>query len=243
MINFVVCEDEKDLRKIEVEEITKFMMNYDIDYKIHEFSDYNEKFEDYVKKEEGFKIYLLDIVTNKTSGINAARMIREEYDDWVSVIMMVTSHPEYKYEALSSRLFLLDFINKLNNMEEKIKENLQIAMKHYDNRHKQIKYTYNRNLYNIELREIIYIEKEQDSKRCVVTTKYGKQIIPGTLNSVYKKLDTRFLKIHKSLIVNLDEIREFETGTNKLIFKNGDISYLVSRNKKKELMNCVGNVN
>lgn len=241
MINFVVCEDEKDLRKIEVEEITKFMMNYDIDYKIHEFSEYNKKFEDYAMKDDGFKIYLLDIVTNKTSGINAARMIREEYDDWVSVIMMVTSHPEYKYEALSSRLYLLDFINKLNNMEEKIQENLSIAIKHYDNRHKQIKYTYNRSFYNIELREIIYIEKEQDSKRCIVITKYGKQIIPGTLNSVYKMLDDRFLKVHKSLIINLDEVREFEINTNKLTFKNGDTTYLVSRTKKKELMNCVGN--
>lgn len=241
MINFVVCEDEKELRKIEVKEITKFMMNYDIDYEIHEFSEYNKKFEDYAQKDDGFKIYLLDIVTNKSSGINAARKIREEYDDWVSVIIMVTSHPEFKYEALSSRLYLLDFINKLNNMEEKIRDNLEVAMKHYDNRHKQIKYTYNRNLYNIELREIIYIEKEQDSKRCVAMTKYGKQIIPGTLNDVYKMLDDRFLKVHKSLIINLDEIREFESNTNKLIFKNGEETYLVSRNKKKELMEqCQG---
>lgn len=239
MVNFVVCEDEKDLRKIEVAEITKFMMNYDIDYKIHEFSDYNQKFEDYAKKDDGFKIYLLDIVTNKTSGINAARRIREEYEDWVSVIIMVTSHTEFKYEALSSRLYLLDFINKLNSMENKIKEDLVIAMKHYDNRQKQIKYTYNRNFYNIELREIICIEKEQDSKRCVVTTKYGQQIIPGTLNDVYKMLDDRFLKVHKSLIINKDEIREFEPSTNKLTFKNGDTTYLISRNKKKELINCV----
>ena len=243
MINFVVCEDEKDIRKIEVNEIIKFMMNLDMDYKIHEFSDYNKDFEDYAKKDDGFKIYLLDIVTRKTSGINAARKIREEFDDWVSVIMMVTSHPEYKYEALSSRLYLLDFVNKLNNMEEKIKENLTIAMKHFDNRQKQISYVYNRNLYNIELREIIYIEKEQDSKRCIIKTKYGKQIIPGTLNSLYQKLDDRFMKTHKSLIINLDEVRSYEIGTNKLTFKNGEITYLVSRNKKKELVECVNNVN
>lgn len=236
MINFVVCEDEKDLRKIEVKEITKFMMNYDIDYKIHEFSDYNDSFYEYAKNEDGFKIYLLDIITNKTSSLNAARIIREDFDDWVSVIMIVTSHPEFKYEALSSRLFLLDFINKLSNMEDKIQENLSIAMKHYDNRHKQIKFSYNRNLYNIGLREIIYIEKEPDSKRCIITTKYGKQIIPGTLNDIYKKLDNRFLQTHKSLIINLDEVREFDSSTNKLIFKNGDSTYLVSRNKKKELM-------
>ena len=239
MINFIVCEDEKDLRKIEVNEIRKFMMNYDIDYKIHEFSDYNSKFYEYAMKDDGFKIYLLDIVTDKTSGINAARTIREEYDDWVSVIMMVTSHPEYKYEVLSSRLYLLDFINKLNKMEEKIQDNLKIAMKHYDNRHKQLSFIYNRNYYNIELREIVYIEKEPDSKRCIAATKYGKQIIPGTLSEIYKKLDNRFIQTHKSLIVNQDEIRKFEVGENRIIFKNGDSTYLVSRNKKKELISCV----
>ena len=238
MINFVICEDEKDIRKIEVAEITKFMMNYDIDYKIHEYSTYDKNFYEYAKKEE-FKVYLLDIVTGKTSGIDAARRIREEYDDWTSVIMMVTSHPEYKYEVLSSRLYLLDFVNKLNDMENKIQEDLNIAMKHYDKRHKQLKFIYNRSYYNIELREIIYIEKEPDSKRCIISTKYGKEIIPGTLDSIYNKLDNRFIKTHKSLIVNLDELRSFDIKSSKITFKNGETSYLVSRNRKKELIKNV----
>lgn len=38
VINFVICEDEKDLRENNKKEIVKFMMNYDIDYKIHEYS-------------------------------------------------------------------------------------------------------------------------------------------------------------------------------------------------------------
>ena len=215
------------------------MMNYDTPYDIKEFEDYDDKFYTYARKESGFKVYLLDIVTSETSGIDAARRIREEYDDWVSVILMVTSHTEYKYEALSSRLFLLDFINKLNNMESKIKEDLLIAMKNYNSREKQIKYSYNRNLYNINLKDIIYIEKEQDSKRCIATTKSGKQIIPGTLTDIHKKLDERFIKTHKSLIVNTDEIDKYDTSDNKITFKNGDITYLISRNKKKELIDHV----
>ena len=243
MLNFIVCEDDKTLRKTEVEEITKFMMNYDIDYKIYEFNEYDNSFYSCVNKEENFKIYLLDIVTAKSSGVDAARKIREEYDDWSSVIMIITSHPEYKYEALTSRLFLLDFINKLNNMENKLQENLNIAMKHYNKRQKQLRFLYNRNYYNIELRDIVCIEKEPDSKRCIISTKYGKEIIPGTLDSIYKKLDNRFIKTHKSLIVNLDEVRKFDISNNKITFKNGETTYLVSRNKKKELINYVSNVN
>ena len=77
MINFIVCEDEKELRSNTKNQIIKFMMNYDIDYKIYEFDGYNNKFKKIAKMDTGFKIYFLDIKTNEGSGIDAARMIRE----------------------------------------------------------------------------------------------------------------------------------------------------------------------
>ena len=239
MINFIICEDDNSLRKNNKNEIMKFMMNYDIDYKVHEFTGYTKKFEEYAKSDNGFNIYLLDIITNEGSGIDAARMIREKYDDWVSVIIIITSHQEYKYEALSSRLYLLDFINKLDRSDKKLRDDLSIAMKNYDKRYKTLSYEYNHTYYRIELRQIICIEKEPDSKRCIIKTKSGEEIIPGTLNSVYEKLDSRFFKTHKSLIVNLDEIKRYEIRKNKLTFKNGEHTHLISRDKKKELIKRV----
>lgn len=239
MINFIICEDEKKLRISTMKEIDSFMMNYDIDYKIHEFDRYNEAFNDIVKKDIGFKIYLLDIVTEEGSGVDAARVIREQYDDWVSVIIMITSHQEYKYEVLSSRLYLLDFINKLDNCNKKIREDLVIAMKAYDKKYKTLNYEYNHTLYKVEYRQIVYIEKEPDSKRCIIRTKEDQQIIPGTLNEVFEKLDDRFFKTHKSLIINVDEICRYEVKKNKITFKNGDHTHLISRNQKKELIDRV----
>ena len=239
MINFIICEDEEVLRNSTKQTIVSYMMNYDIDYKIYEFENYDKKFESLVKKDIGFKIYLLDIVTEHGSGVDAARMIREKYDDWVSAIIMITSHQEYKYEVLSSRLLLLDFISKLDNCNKKIREDLEIAMKSYDNRHKMLSYEYNHTYYNVEYRQIVYIEKEPDSKRCIIRTKEGEQLIPGTLNEVYEKLDDRFFKTHKSMIVNLDEIARYEIRRNKLTFKNGEHTHLISRNNKKELIRRV----
>ena len=239
MINFIICEYEKPLREETKKIIVSYMMNHDIDYKIYEFDSYDKKFEQIMKKDIGFKIYLLDIITKNGTGIDAARIIREKYDDWVSVIIMITSHNEYKYEALSSRLFLLDFVNKLDNCNKKLRDDLNVAMKHYDTRYKMLSYEYNHTYYRIEYRQIIYIEKEQDSKRCIIRTKDGKQLIPGSLNEVEKKLDKRFFKTHKSLIVNLDEIALYEIKENKITFKNGEVTYLISRNKKKELIENV----
>ncbi len=241
MINFIICEDEKLIRKQTKNIIVSLMMNYDIDYKIHEFDCYDDKFEDIVKEDSGFKIYLLDIKTKYISGIDAARMIREKYDDWSSVIILITAYSEYKYEALCSRLFLLDYINKLDNCSKKLREDLVIAMKHYDNNPTALDYEYNHILYKVEYRQIIYIEKEPDSKRCIIKTNEGIQHIPGTLSEVYKRLDDRFLKVHKSMIINLNQIKKYEIRDNKLTFKNGDYTHLISRNMKKELIKSVSN--
>lgn len=243
MINFIVCEDEKIIRTKTKEIIISTMMNYDIDYKIKEYEEYNTKFEEEVKKENGFKIYLLDIKTKKGSGIDTARMIREKYDDWNSVIILITSYTEYKYEALSSRLYLLDYINKLDNSEKKIKDDLKIALKHYDKKYNMLSYEYNHTYYKIEYRQIVYIEKELDSKRCIIRTIEGRQIIPGTLNEVNKKLDKRFLKVHKSMIINTEQIKKYEIGKNKITFKNNEYTHLISREKKKELIKSVSNNN
>ena len=102
-----------------------------------------------------------------------------------------------------------------------------------------LNFEYNHTYYMIEYRQIIYIEKEPDSKRCIIKTKYGNQVIPGTLSEVYKKLDDRFLKVHKSMIINTNEILKYEIRKNKLTFKNGEHTHLVSRSKKKELIESV----
>ena len=64
-----------------------------------------------------------------------------------------------------------------------------------------------------------------------------------TFNEVYKKLDDRFLKVHKSMIVNLDQVKRYEVKKNKLVFKNDEHTHLISRNMKKELIDLVSNHN
>ena len=245
MLNFIVCEDDPEFAAVMRRIIDNYMMNYDIDYHYYACEGYDSKFEKLAKEDIGFKIFFLDIKTKVGSGLDAARMIREEYDDWVSIIVIVTSFSEYRYEALGNRLYLLDFISKIDNCEKRVKEALVKALKNYDNRHKCLSYEYNHTIHKIELRHIICIEKEQDSKRCTIKTTYGEQKIPKTLNEVNKIIDKidskRFLKVHRSMIVNLDQIKEYNLKENKVTFKNNDYTDLVARNKKKELAKNVGN--
>lgn len=239
MLNFIIGEDNTKFSTRTKSIIDNFMMNYDIEYGVKCFEGYGKEFKKAIKEDNGFKIYFLDIKTEEGSGLDAARMIREELDDWVSIIIVLTSYTEYKYEALGNRLYLLDFISKFDDCETRIRECLTIALKNYDNRHKSLNFSYNHIMKKIEYRNIIYIEKEPDSKRCIINTTYGEHLINDTLNNVYTNLDTRFLKVNRSLIVNTDFIREYDSKTNKILFSNGTYTHLVSKTGRKELMKYV----
>ena len=236
MINFVVCDDNKNFSRIMKTIIEKVMINYEQEYKIVQFEEYDSKFKEYIRKDLGFNVYFLDIKTKHGSGLDAARIIREKYDDWVSILIIVTSHEEYRYEALSNRLYLMDFINKLDNCEEKIIEDIKKSMNNYNKRYKSLTYEYNHIFHKIEFRNIISIEKEPESKRCIIKTTYGKSYIPGTLNQVKTKLDKRFIKVHRSLIINKDKITKFDRKNNEIEFIDGTHTTNVARDKKKELL-------
>lgn len=239
MLNFIICEDEPELLNEYKNQIDKFMMKYDIEYKCHTFDGYNKKWKKFVKELRGFKIYLLDIRTDEGSGIDAARWIREEYDDWVSMIIMISGYAEYKYEALGKRLMLVDFINKLDHSEQKLQDALLICMKHYDNRYKCIRYTYKNIAYNIEFRSILKIEKEMDSKRCIITAEDGEYPIQGSLNEVLGKLDKRFFKCNRAVALNIEQVQSYNFTKNLVIFKNGSEFKETSRSKKREMYNRV----
>lgn len=239
MINYIICDDNEIFaNKIKVI-VEKYMMNFDIDVKYYMFKDYGTKFKNIINKIEGFKVYILDIETKNGSGLDATRYIREELDDWSSVIMLITAHNELKYEALGNRLFLLDFINKFDDYENKLKEDLIRMMNNYNHREKCLSFEYNHIVKKIEFKHIVTIEKEKDSKKCLIITKYGEYPICKSLNNIYELLDNRFIKISRSTIINLDEVREFDNLENKITFKNGTSTYDISRNFKRKVSESV----
>ena len=223
MLNFIVCEDDHKFRQQVKQQINNFMMNCDMSYRVYEFDGYDKEFENLATSDIGFKVYLLDIKAKPGSGIDA----------WISLIVIITAFSEYRYEALTNRLFLLDFISKVDHCMEKLKDVLKIIMKNYGNRGKTLSYEYNYVVYQIEYRHIVYIEKEQDSKRCIVQTTYGNFKVPKSIIELEKILDKRFLKVHRSLI------QKYDIKENEIIFNNGMSTNLISRSKKKELIEYV----
>ena len=238
MINFVICTDEVLLLNKCKNEIEKFMMQYDTDYKCHTYNEYGEGWKKYAKKEDGYKIYLLAPSKESISELDAAKLIREEYDDWTSMIVIIADSKK-QHTSIEKSLMIIDVINKSPSIEKNLQIALTRCMKNYDNRPNTITYIYKNNIYNIDLRQIISIEKETDNKRCIIKTTTRKYPIPGTLNTIMKSLDNRFIKCYRNMIINLDQIENYYMRQGKIIFKNGETITAISRNQKKEIIKYI----
>ena len=230
MLEFIITEDDLYYIKESKKVIDKVMMNYDIDY---DFIAYDKYREELINKDD-FKIY---IITYKKDTINMIRYIREELDDWRSLIIILYNDREEKDIIIKENLFIVDYININKHFKEKLFRDIQICLKNYDQRPNSLRYTYKNILYNIEFNKIIYIEKEQDNKRCIIYTKNKKYYIPGTLNNVIKRLDNRFIKTSRSYIVNTEQISSYDVKNNIITFKGKIKLDCISRDNKKIIIN------
>ena len=239
MIEFIIFDNTKDNFKIIEKEIDKEMMSYDLDYKTRNHSILEE-----VKtntNNDNFKIYILNQTNIRGTGLEIAKYIRESLDDWKSIIIFISKTDDYKINVLTKSLYILDYI-LIEDIKTKLQNLIKISMKIYDSRPKELKFKYKNNSYNISFKDIVYIEKEKDSKRCIIYTKKNKYSIQSNLNEILSKLDDRFIKCSRTYIINKEEMSSYNTKDNIITFKNKKEIYEISRDKKKEIISYLRKV-
>ena len=99
MINFVVVDDNTSHRKRIVSTIVSKMMSNQIDFNINEFNDYSNQLLKTIKDERRNTVYILDLELPSGDGIDLARYIRNECNNWISPIIIVTAHTSLYYEV------------------------------------------------------------------------------------------------------------------------------------------------
>ena len=92
MINFIICEDNKNVRDLHEALISKITMPYDFDYTVHSFEKYNNNLKKIINTPSNLKIYILDLELPGKTGLEIAQDIRKV--DWDSIIIVLTSHDE-----------------------------------------------------------------------------------------------------------------------------------------------------
>ena len=233
MINFIICDDDKQYRKLVENVVTCYMMKNELEYKIHMFKDYNKEFLKIVESKLSFKIYILDIETPTRSGIDIARIIRNKDID--SVLIFLTGHQELSQIVIKNEFLFLSFINKFDNCEEHLEKAIAKALKILKQR-KTVKFKDGGTTYTISLDDILYVTRESVERKCIIKTDYTTFKINKTLTEIKKLLTDNFIQTHRACIVNKTRVVSYNKPKKTIMFDNGETIDLVSYKYEKELV-------
>lgn len=232
MINLVICEDNKDMNRIINSIVDQVMMNNDLDYKKHNFFDYDNNFLNILESQIPNKIYIMDIMTKSASGIDIARNIRKK--DMDSVIIFLSSREEYIYTISKLDLMFLTFINKFDTCSDKLCKSLNKALEIVGNKHMLVIQD-NATIYNIPLNDILYITRDSVSRNCFIKTNYSEFCLSKSLTDIMSLLNKDFIYSYRSCIVNTKNIVKVDKKNKLIYFNDGEKIDVMNDSFKKEI--------
>ena len=232
MINIILCDDnKKDLDKV-IKIIDEFMSKKNLEYQKHIYNDYDYSFNLIIKEHIPFKIYILDIETPSGSGIDIARKIRK--NDVDSVIIFLTGHEELGNIILRNDLLFLSFINKFDDLNNRLIKSLNKALELIKQR--KILKIIDRNVtYTIDINDILYITKESYERKTIIKTDYTEFKLNKSLCEIISQLDDRFIQTHRSCYVNTERVVKIDKIKKIIRFDNNENIDLLSDKYKKEV--------
>lgn len=131
MLEFILVDDEKDMRDKERQIINDILLKTDLSYEIKEFSSLTNELKNVIISNNP-KVYILDIDLNsKINGLDIGKYIRSY--DWDSELLYITSHDRMFEKVFRNIYKVFDFIEKFDSLEERFKNDLnQIVLKKWD---------------------------------------------------------------------------------------------------------------
>ncbi|MCI9975252.1 DNA-binding response regulator [Clostridioides difficile] len=224
MINIAVCEDEKETQLLIVDYIENILKNISIEYEIKKYLSGEELLENNLKD---IDILFLDIKMEKLNGMDTARKIRKMGSEME--IIFITSLIDYVQEGYEVRAYR--YLLKPIEFEE-LKKHMLTCIKDIEtNKDSYIIIKDKSNTYKIYLNEIKYIEVQK--KEMLIHTINKNFYIRYSLNKIEKELNlSRFIRCHKSFIVNLSHVENIKY--NIAILESGE-EVPISRYRYKEV--------
>lgn len=207
-MNIVICEDDIKyctyIKTILEEHITTNHFNS----KIALITSKPDEVINYIYSNSEITIYYLDIkLCDTLSGLDVASTIRQK--DHMSPIVFITNYGETMPLTYEYKLEALDFIVKgnLKITKKKICESLDYIESRQQKGYSQCLNIKNKQKnFSIPFDEICYIESIKSSHKLMLYYDSGMITFYALLKEIEKKLDDRFIRCHKSIIINKDKI-------------------------------------
>lgn len=235
-MRIIICEDNRIQRKSIVEIIENTILREEFDMEIEFQTGNPQEIIDYLEEAPNLiRIYFLDVDLGASlNGIELAEKIRQK--DPTSYIVFITSHADMSMMTFQYKIEALDYILKddFNNIKNRINSCILEAYNRYkldDDNILSIKV--GERLVNIRCEDILFFETSP-SKHKIKVHEFNRQIeFYGSLNDIEDKVDGRFIRCHKSFLVNKDNVKEIDKKNRSVHMKNGQVCYASVREMKK----------
>lgn len=239
MINFIICEDDKNTRDIIINIVNEYILDKELESNIGFVSDSTEEVIDYVGNNSHKKnIYILDIeLKDDQNGMTLARDIRDYDSD--GEIIFLTSHTTMVMYVFKYKLKALDFIDKQDDIKRRLIsnfDNILCSLNTENSKRKFIEVKSGSRTYRLDFDEIINIQTTNINGKLRVSTNNAQIEFYGYIKHIIKELDERFYRSHRACIINKDHIKFLNKEKYDLyiLMKNGEKS-LLSRKYVKGL--------
>lgn len=230
MIKIAVCDDEPLTCGLLHNMIEDHLKKYSQSFRINCYSN-GENLPD-----TGYDILLLDIQMPGINGIELARRIRKNGNP--CAIIFITVIKERVFDAFEVEA--VDYLCKPIDAT-RLSRALDRAIQHIRKRESQVLFIQTMNwCKTVKLDSILYCEVI--NRKIFLHTKEGVIEYYSRLSDVEKQLDSRFVKCHRSYLVNLDFLSEY--SKDSLTLTNGE-TIPVSQTRRKhfmeQLLHCMKN--
>lgn len=224
MLKIAICDDNN----IICSEIESIILEYsktsyaEIEVEIF-FT--GESLLDFIRHEHQFDLIFLDIELITTTGINIGNAIRNDFNDNICKIVFISAVDGYDRQLFDLQPF--NFLKKpINNLN--LKKCIRLASDILERDNKTFEYKKGYNLIKINIKDILYFEKE-DRKIKIVSTN-EKNYFYDTLDTIKDKLPDIFIMSHRAFLVNFDKI--ILLNKNYITMVNNDKIPVSQRNLK-----------
>ena len=237
MLGIIIYQNDKEYMDKIAEVINCFLVNYEMDYRLYKFNNYNEEFQSVISDRGIRKVFIIDCDNEESSWLDISLCIRES--DWNSIIIYTYKNNKCHDDIFYYRLMALDFISLKRKFDKRLVEDIRLALK-IMYKDKMFIFKYNYVVYQVPYNHICYIEKEPDLKRCIIHTLNEKYYVIDSISNLSMKLGPGFYRTHQSCIVNIGNIKNIDMGINNITFRNGISTNLLSTKRKNDIKESIG---
>ena len=218
-MNIFILDDEKVI----VETLIDILKNIGCDEnKIYGYTDYDKFLRDI--KINKCDILFMDIRLN---GVNGIELVKENENILKGIkLIYITGYDDYVEDVFETELVYL--IKKPLNIEKVHKAYLK-AMEKIDKDNKIIVVKTLKETCKVKISDIFYIES--DARLVNIYLKNEKLTSYAKLSDMEDILKGKFLRTHKSYLVNLDKVKSYKH--NQLVLDNGKIIPISSNNVRQ----------